>query len=56
MTSDKWRPLVVTLIVIAAIFAAVFILEVFNNGGGMGIAHGSMMRSISSWHMGGCMR
>lgn len=44
--SEKWRPLMVTLIVIAAIFAAFFVLEAFS---GMGFFHGNMMSNVSSW-------
>ena len=56
MTSEKWRPLLITLIVIAAIFSALLILEVMS--GGMGSFHGGMMNGIASWshHIGGCMR
>ncbi|EEI66948.1 hypothetical protein HMPREF0530_2757 [Lacticaseibacillus paracasei subsp. paracasei ATCC 25302 = DSM 5622 = JCM 8130] len=47
----------VTLIVIAAIFAAFFVLEAFS-GMGMGFFHSNMMSNVSSWgsHIGGCMR
>ena len=55
--SEKWWPLMVTLIVIAAIFAAFFVLEAFS-GMGMGFFHSNMMSNVSSWgsHIGGCMR
>ena len=59
MLSEKWRPLIVTLSVIAAIFTALFVLA-FVTHGWTAIAPDTIMHGFtswaSSWHMGGCMR
>ena len=59
MLSEKWRPLIVTLSVIAAIFTALFVLA-FVTHGLTAMAPDTMIHGFiswaSSWHMGGCMR